>query len=386
MRVPALAALLILSILHLRAAADPSAGLRFPAQVVARHDSCLLVTTNIRLPLSPGFRFEAAAGANQFSAPVAGSLGSLALIGPIPESDLDWLTTTADLEMFLSLDPDDVTPQLTIAVPSFFSDLDSSRLPQRSLLGADLIYHRFVDSRDLEIESRLGRIDAVLLPLTELAPPDTQPACYVGAHCEIFLFVKDNVDDLAAAALNYALKGYFSDNSALFAATEFDSLYPASEDHARELFAGIKSSRLPKTLAFVHSAALSRTADTIRHRIADLSGRPLDISAKSGAPIALYLFCSTADNSLDSLAVRQILTAAADFGINWRALLPDSCLVAGSCAPDCLPLLRRKLAESCRIIPLGTVELAPRFLTAVHCLQLPGAPAGLENLYRLRQQ
>jgi len=385
MRVSALSALLILSILQLRAAADPSAGLRFPAQVVARHDSCLLVTTNIRLPLTPGFRFEAAAGDRNVSAPVAGTLGSLALIGPLSESDLDWLTTAADLEMFLSLDPEDVTPQLTIAVPSFLSALDSSRLPQQSLLGADFIYHRFADSRDLEIEARLGRIDAVLLPVTELAPPDTRPACHVDAHCELFLFVKDNVDDLAAAALNYSLKGLFSGNSSLFTAVEFDSLYPASEDHARELFAGIKSSRLPKMLAFIHGAALPHTADTIRRRISDLSGRPLEISAKSGAPIAVYLSCSAGKDSA-AVSGQTVLAAAADFGIDWSALLPDTCLVAGFCAPECLPLLRRKLAESCRIIPLGTVALAPQLVTAVHCLQLPGAPAGLENLYRLRQQ
>ncbi len=386
MRVSALSALLILSILQLRAAADPSAGLRFLAQVVARHDSCLLVTTNIRLPLTPGFRFEAAAGDNQLSAPVVGTLGSLALIGPLSDSASAWLTTAPDLEMFLSLYPGDVTPQLTIAVPPFLSALDSSRLPQQSLLGASLIYRRFADLRDLEIESRLGRIDAVLLPVTELTPPDTQPTCRVDAHCELLLFVKDNFDDLAAAALNYALKGYFSDNSALFTATEFDSLYPASDDHARELFAGTKSSRLPKSLGFAYGELLPRTADTIRRRIADLSGRPLDVTAKSGAPIALYLFCPAEDDRATALLSQSILAAAADFGINWRALLPDSCLVARSCTPECLPLLRRKLAESCRIISLGAVELAPQLVTAVHCLMLPGEPAGLENLYRLRQQ
>ncbi len=343
------------------------------------------------LRLTPEFDIVATwRDGSRYELQVTDALYELVATMPVPDSILRRFTEKSDFSLTAVLDGTKIAPRFIVGLPRLIP-LDSLWPRENVDLGIDIEYRRYDSAQDIRVDWLLGKIDALIMPETEI-DDSTWSDLKTPLTVEWYVVAKLKVDELAAAAVNYALKGEFSDStrvplSAAYIGRARKFGHPRDSAKAVQLFSAMKKTDLPTKWDFAYQAVCPRILDRLMSRIDRLAGTKSDCSAEPKRDLLLmpYVldegdtsFNRTREHMIKVLMASGMTTLMPELEFDFERLArPES--------DESLMLLLREVAYSCRLIPLGRTKLMMKLGANTRCLQRRDSSISLTSLYRIKE-
>ncbi len=383
----------------------------FPAEydvdLIAIHANRVLVKPDSGVALNTDFilRFSSGDGA-ELRCAVAGTLFGFAASESLSTAAIEWIGSAQRLDIVALLDTAQVSERLVIGLPECLRPLAYDLSPALATDSGSYEFRFYNSAQDAEIERQLGRWDIYIVPETEVEAESAVVLLGVSKG-EWHLLVRDDVDDLAATAVNYCVKGALGDAgspefSTIINREDIASIFPRNVNYATGLFADLKKSERISGINFESADQLPGTAALIAGLISSCQGHQVKIAKASESQTTLCFSIVepyregsgliamnsnhiewNADSQLVIVEVIDaipVLATADKFARSWREGL-GSKIFGNLIEVSCDSLLSHSLSERCRIIPLGRTRLVARLGIHTRCLQLPGRPATLRHFY-----
>ncbi len=379
----------------------------YEVDLIAVHANRVLVKPDSGVALTTDFvlRFTSSSG-DELECGIAGTLFGFAASESLSTAAIEWIGSEKRLSIVALLDTAQVSERLVIGLPECLRPLAYDLSPALAADSGSYEFRYYDSAQEAEIERKLGRWDIYIVPETEVEAESATVLANYGLG-EWHLLLKDEVDDLAATAVNYCVKGALGDAgsseiSTLIHREDIASIFPRNAQKASDLFMGLKKKHRISEIYFAFAKQLPRSSEAICELVSACQGEPVGLAKSKDSPSAIDFgvipplragsgLSSMNSNLLghreDSQIVRlvaidgiTVLTAADRLSINWRSGL-DSLLVGNAIEMAADSLLSRQLSERCRIIPLGRTRLVAKLGIHARCLQLPGHPATLRHFY-----
>ncbi len=341
--------------------------------------------------------------------PIAGTAGAVVVSQRLPDYLVNLLSTdSVNCKYEISFPIENLADTILVGIPrdlefqfySLFAGGLSAYLNSQQGDSLLPIWYKPVlydSDRDADVDLSIGAVDLLFWPESDTATfSGSETTVYPSTdHLEFALITAFGSDELTATALNYCLRGIFTDSadsasSYLLDDHDFNAEFPQDANSAALLYSQMRERNRVSKITMTRTGLYTGILDLLQAKTSECGGE-LDATqfSDSGA-VSLFLTpifqpARIPEQECRESSQRWILSVANELPLAEQLISPaDSCVSDSVLSASCVEQLSHYFASSARVIPLGRQRLVFIAGSRISVFSHSSALYDIHSFYRLR--